>query len=182
MNGVAPLVLERESAPMRAGDRIYAIGGHTGLDTFVRPRESIAGGHATEAAVAKRIADGAGNLDPVGFRTIAVGRVFDSVRAPTVINASNQHILGVEADLPNAAGMSGSPVLSRTTHRVVGLHFGGFGAAKLEWTQSSVPIDLVLRDLGHRLERGAGRRARPRARAAAGRWRLAPISDRRRRR
>jgi hypothetical protein len=153
--GVEPLPLER-SASMQRGERIYAIGGHTGLNTITAPRESIAGGAATEAWVAKQIADGAptAKTAPVGFRTIAVGRVFNKSAKPKGIIASGRHIVGVEADMPNAPGMSGSPVLSRETHKVVALHFGGFGALTRDWTESSVPIGLVLRDLKHGLERG----------------------------
>jgi len=147
--GVEPLALERAPHPMQPGDRTYALGGHTGLGFADLPR-SVAGGHAVVASVEKQIAD-AKAIDPtakVGFRTIALGQVKADSKAPIWISTGpGKSALGVLSEMPNSGGMSGSPVFSRATHKVVGLHFAGGGADPAQWEQSSVPIDLVLQDL-----------------------------------
>jgi hypothetical protein len=154
-NGVEPLTLERSAYPMRGNDRIYTLGGHTGLDVFQRPRESIAGGEHSERAIAQTIADARARGDVAGFRTIAVGKVFAGTDGARSIYANGSSTMAIESELPNAPGMSGSPVMSRATHKVVGLHFGGFGATHSEWTESAVPMDLLLSDLRQRLQNNA---------------------------
>ena len=155
--GVEPLVVDRGVKPMHPGEPIYALGGHTGLDTFQNPRGSIAGGVRTEHDIAQTIAERNAHADVAGFRTIAVGKVAASSKKPQPIFASGNETMAIEAQLPNAPGMSGSPVFSKFTHQVVGLHFAGYGALRPDWTESSVPMNLILGDLRKQLASNAVR-------------------------
>lgn len=158
-DGVEPLELDRGARPLAPGRRIYALGAHTGLGRneldWTPAGRTIAGGRSMQDRVAQTIADDVTRgADPTGFRTIALGTVLQRSTTPVQISTAGGRVLGVESDLPNSPGMSGAPVLHRATHKVVGLHFGGFGPVMERWTESAVPTDLLLRDLAHKLERG----------------------------
>ena len=72
----------------------------------------------------------------------------------------------VPSNLPNAPGMSGSPVIDASTHRVIGLHSTGGGTAFPatgpskagrpggRWEEASVPMDLVVADLQKQYDAG----------------------------
>jgi hypothetical protein len=165
--GVEAMTIDRRDRPMAPRRALYVLGGHTGLGTGVSPegkerelgntlpRRSIAGGQAVEDNIKTTIAaNDAAGAGPTGWRTIAVGRVKRTSKDVERIKVGSGETLGIESTMPNARGMSGAPVLDREKHTVVGLHFGGFGPTTKTWTQSTAPINLILRDLGHKLERG----------------------------
>ena len=136
---VTPLALE--PAGLRAGRPIYTIAAYANLTG----PGALGGGPAATAAVQN---------GPANQFAIATGAV-DGQSAGTVwVNTGKGRILGVLSHLPNSPGMSGSPVLARDTHAVLGLHSAGT-ATPAPWTETSIPIALILQDVAAQLRGGA---------------------------
>ena len=149
----APRAMTLAPDGLRAGRRIYTLAGYANLgvpdasgQVTMDSLQPVVGG--TRAA-RQAIVDGYYNQ----FAT-ALGVFGRSVRVQEIPVAGGE-IDGVEANLPNATGMSGSPVLARGSDAVVGLHSSGVPGDTRPWTETSVPLRLILGDLDAKLKAGA---------------------------
>jgi len=140
----SPRGLTVETAGLTPGRRIYSIAAFANLQ-FPNMNEAVGGGQRAHDAI---------NAGPTNQFAIATGTVNSSSNAPVWVQAGSQRIVGVLTNLPNSAGMSGSPVLAQDNHQVLGLHSSGNGNPK-PWIETVVPIALILQDLDANLRGGS---------------------------
>jgi hypothetical protein len=135
---------------LRADRPIYALAGYANL-AFRNGDGELTNRSLRRAVAGLREARKTIEQGWVNQYALALGRVDHdaSVREIPILDHS---IAGVEANLPNSPGMSGSPVLARDTHAVVGLHSSGMKDAW--WLETSIPIESILGDAKQKLASG----------------------------
>ncbi len=137
------LVLEMDG--LTADRPIYTIAAYANL-YFGNPKLALGGGRSAN----QQILDG-----PRNRYAIANGKVSSGDVRPSIVKTGGgREITAVISVLPNAPGMSGSPIFAKDTHKVIGLHSSGNYSPTPAWEESSVPMQLILSDLSTQLELG----------------------------
>lgn len=134
--GAKAFALPLLSDPVRPNRAVYSAAAHANLE-FSDMNAAVGGGPAAHAAIAK----GPGNQFALGL-----GNAHPTNTAPVIVKVPAGQVVAFLTNLPNAPGMSGSPVLARDSHRVIGLHSSGGGTPD-PWEESAVPADAILKDL-----------------------------------
>lgn len=129
---------ELEPSGLTAGRKVYGVAGFANLG-FKDLDATVAGGQAAHALIQ------GGQLNHF---SLAPGHVFGDEFAAQSINTSNTTVLGKLALMPNAPGMSGSPIFGHSTHKVVALHSSGNASPTPYWEETSIPLGLIMKDLG----------------------------------
>lgn len=158
MKELVPIQLDRQG--VAAGQKVYSVGYPDVDSPFAR------GGNERVSVAIPRDEAAAGRLRAVlagwgitGFKTIQTGkedgrgqtRPFLAARGWALLNPRNWRLLQANSfKLPNAAGASGSPILSASTHRAVAVLFAGHGRGEA----LGVPIKTVAAELQRKLEAG----------------------------
>ena len=96
----------------------------------------------------------AGLLDRGFLRTIQRGHETSlGVLTPVAIEGQRHKVISLLFKMPNAPGMSGSPIFSSATHEVIALHWGGNHIPR-KWGAAGVPARGILLDLALRARNG----------------------------
>ncbi len=162
---------------LRAGAKVYALGGGTGLRPVANPVDAVAGGPEIQNAIASAVLGYAPPVRPNGIRrarlltmpssnfTIAQGKIAADAKLQTKSLGDDGRLEVMVASLPNMPGMSGSPIHEVGSNMVIGLHTMGNASPATgkpgvdghrpdaAWIESAVPMDLIIRDLW-KLDRG----------------------------
>lgn len=149
------LPAETRAAPVRlrldqpkAGEGVYAVSGFANIDIPGGPEKGVAVNPANRAIVEAALKEDKRYMR--SLPTIQLGNVETGI--PKTIRVPHP-ITIVASDLPNRPGASGSPVISRTDHRVVALHSSGDPRVR-PWTSSEVPIHMILDHVTSELKAG----------------------------
>jgi S1-C subfamily serine protease len=143
--------MKLEPHGLRSGRPIYTLAGYADLGILDPAGKLTVEGlkgvvHGNPASL-QRIVGGYRNQFAIALGQSGSAR-------PDEILASGHEIYGVESNLPNSNGMSGSPVLAHDTDAVVSIHSSGWIGRTAPWQETSIPIHLILGDLqkkGHPL-------------------------------
>lgn len=133
----------------RPGQPVYGIAAYGALRFRPLARALGGGPQAVKDAIATR-------PDPDGYTghfLIGAGRLTAADPGPRWIELGSVRVKGTPAALPNAPGMSGSPIVASDTHGVIGLHSAG-NANPSAWNETSIPVGLILRDLARKRDAG----------------------------